>query len=411
VSLLVGSLIQSARVALPDRPGTLPAPTASFAVVTATGSTLPAGTYLTIATQFNPWGETLGSTESGNLVVGANQGIQVTSALLPGAIKTRCYLTLAGGTTGTEQQFVESTSSPFTISAPPVNAGVPPSRNTAYNPDTDGAAVSASQMYHWLNNGLTRLSRLVGGVLDYSGVGTVPGQPYYVVTGEWLDIPNVWYNGWWVQGADPGGFFKRNAVLTGILSRVAVSIFDDRCILEVSYQPDRQAGSTTTTGPNMGLTDTSVGVTSTSAFLLPNGFCQIGTEICAYSGLSGGKLNGLIRRLGGTSAVAWASGTTVQELNLFFQGKRILSFGFVPGQSQTVIPVPEGWSDLLTSYIVARFRGARQEYDEEEKRLASFDRACRDWALNKPVEKHVQVGGSRTPLTYQRSVAGGIIIP
>src|SRR5215831_4705986 len=103
--MLVGELVEDIREAITDQPQTLPAPTASFAVVTAVGSTLPTGTYLLVVTQRNPYGETLGTAESGAQVVGANQGIQVTSALLPGATAIRAYLTLPGGVSGSEIQF------------------------------------------------------------------------------------------------------------------------------------------------------------------------------------------------------------------------------------------------------------------------------------------------------------------
>jgi hypothetical protein len=387
-------------------------------VTTVTGSTLPTGfTYFVVVTFRNPWGETTGSEFSVTVdgSGGGNNAIQISSFSQPGATYLRAYVTQPGGGSGTESVFVEqSLASPnvpsITISMFPSIPGAPPMRNTAYNPDTDGFALSTGQVYTWLNEALTRLSRVVGGVLDYSGVGTTAGQPYYVVTGEWLAVPNVWYNGWWVQGADPGGFFKRNAVLTSILSRVAVSIFDDRCIFEVSYQPDRTAGATTTTAA-MGPTDTFVTVTDPGQFYLANGFAQIGTEIVAYSKTNISPLSGLIRRLGGTSAQSWPSGTPVYELNLFFQGRRILDLNLQPGMSLFSLPIPAGWTSLLTDYIIAKYRSAEQDYQEQQARLAEFDAACRDWAFNKTVQRHVQVGGTRTPLTFGRTIAGGLIIP
>src|ERR1700693_1904976 len=95
-------------------PQTLPQTTASVAVVTSGGSTLPAGTYACIVTQRNQWGETLGATEVTGLVIGANQGIQITSPLQPGSTTIRAYLTLPNGAAGTGQRFIENTGSPFT---------------------------------------------------------------------------------------------------------------------------------------------------------------------------------------------------------------------------------------------------------------------------------------------------------
>lgn len=419
MALLVGTVIQSARVALPDPCGTLGAAGAlTVSVTSVTGSTLFPGTYYLVVTNRNPWGETTGA-ESGPFSLGhAGEGnaLAVNVFAAPGTTFVRVYITQPDAGPGTESVYVEV---PFTtpnigvtvtISAPPMQAGFPPTRNTAYNPDLDGYALSAGQMFQWLNEALTRLSRIVGGVMDYSGVGTIAGQPYYTVQGQWLDIPNVWYNGWWVQGADPGGFYKRNQVLTSILSRVAVSIFDDRCILEVSYQPDRNAGVTSLTS-TLGTGDTSATVLNPGAFVLSNGYAQIGSEIVSYATGARGVFNSLIRRLGGTTLGTWPIGTPVYELNLFFQGRRILELGLQPGDSLKTLPIPAGWLSLLTDYIIAKYRSAEQNYEEQQARLAEFDAACRDWALNRTVEKHVQVGGSRTPLTYNRTVAGGIIIP
>ena len=418
--LLVGTVIQSARVVLPDLPGAITTPPAlPVAAIPVGGSTLfPAQTsgYFVVVTYRNPWGETTGPEIGPIFVDSVNNAIAVGGFAAPGATYMRVYLTQPDTGPGTEQVYVEqalptpNASVSITISSNPTQAGLPPSRNTAYNPDNDGYSLSAGQMYQWLNEGITRLTRVVGGVLDYSGVGTVSGQPYYVVNGEWLDVPNVWYNGWWVSGGDPGGFFKRNPVKSSILSKVAVSIFDDRCIFEVSYQPDRTAGVTTLTA-DMGGNDNFCQVANPGAFYLTNGFAQIGTEIVAYSNVNGPPLQGLIRGLGGTTQQPWPAGTMVKELNLFFQGRRIMDIGLQPGDAMKVLHVPAGWTSLLTDYIIAKYRSSEQDYEEQQARLSEFDNACRDWAFNKTVQKHVQVGGTRTPLTFGRTVAGGLIVP
>src|ERR1700736_6822535 len=96
-------------------PQVLPATTATGAAVVVGSSTLPAGTCACVVTQRNQWGETIASGETTGLVADATHGIQVTSPLQPGATTIRAYLTLPGGAAGTEQQFIESTVSPFTI--------------------------------------------------------------------------------------------------------------------------------------------------------------------------------------------------------------------------------------------------------------------------------------------------------
>ena len=158
----VGQCIINARQVVPDMPQVLPPTVATAAVVSAAGSTLPAGTYAVVVTQRNPYGETLYSGETTGLVVGANQGIQITSPLQPSATTIRAYFSLPGGAAGTEQQFVESATSPFTVAAPLPNAGTPPQLNRAFLPDTDGGLISCAAVYGWLNDGLKMLSRMAG---------------------------------------------------------------------------------------------------------------------------------------------------------------------------------------------------------------------------------------------------------
>lgn len=414
---LVGDPIVAARAQAPDLPPTLPAPTAAFSVVAAIGSSLPTGTYFLVVTQRNPWGETLASAESSGQVVGASQGIQVTSTPLPGVVAIRAYLTLPGGVAGSETQFVEAAvsipGSPFTfvISAPPTAAGSPPSNSSAYMPDIDGPQVSAMVMFNWMNEAIKKLSRIVGGLLDYSGVPTQSGNPLYVLPGEWLKIIDVWYNGYWIQGAKRGDFFRRNAVSAQILTGVTISMFTDRQVIEVTYQPDRNAGVTTTTAP-MQATDTSVPILNSGAFLLPFGFAQIGTEIVAYSSLTGNVMSGLIRGMGSSSpAVAWASGVVVKELNLFWCGKRVFGLTYSPGQSNINLPVPDGWDAILKLYLLGCFRDLEQDHKAAEDFYKQFAAEGEAWMhSNRLVPSFVQVGGTNQPEIYAPTIAGGLLV-
>src|SRR5271155_800587 len=141
---LIGNAIMAAREIVPDQPQVLPATTSAVAVMASAGSTLPAGTYACVVTQRNQWGETIASGETTGLIVGANQGIQITSALQPSAVAIRAYLTLPGGAAGSEQQFIEGSVSPFIISTPLPSAGTPPVLSRAWLPDTDGNLISAT---------------------------------------------------------------------------------------------------------------------------------------------------------------------------------------------------------------------------------------------------------------------------
>jgi hypothetical protein len=417
---LVGDAVLAARELIPDMPPTLPTPTATYSVVGFTGSTLPTGTYFVQATQRNPWGETLPAAESGNLTIGANQGIQITSALLPGATVIRAYITIAGGVAGTEQQFVESAAapgfapSPFTISAPPTNAGAPPTRNTAYNPDLDGGMVSAGTMFRWLSRGLTELSQAAEGIRDYSGVPTTPGQPLYVLNGNWTNITDIWYNGYWLQGGQRGYFFRRNAITSGVLTSASVSVQDNRTILEVFPQPDRTAGTDTLTTA-MTATDTSLVVTTGNFLLLPFGFIQLSTtnatpEIMSYSSITTvTTIGGLVRGLGGTGpAQAWAAGATVTELNLVVNGHRTFATTYAPGQANVTLPIPSGWEDILPDYLLSKARDAEQQRQEAGQLLQQFQQRIAQWGRqNKNAARRRQIGPPSLPESITYGIPGG----
>lgn len=409
---LAGDSIIAVRSQIPDLPPALPIPASAAAPIVVAGSTLPPGIYNLFITQRNPWGETLAGPEILGVNVPVGDGIQITSALLPTATAIRAYLTLPGGAAGSEIQFVESNVSPFTISIPVTAAGTPPFRSTAYMPDSDGGTFGASTVFNWLNEGLKRLSRITGGLLDYAGVPTQAGNPLYSLPGEWLEITDVWYSGYWIQGGKRQDFFRRNTVTSQVLSGVAVSIFTDRQVLEVSYQPDRSAGVTATNAP-MTATSTSVGIANTGAFLLPFGFAQIGTEMVAYSSLAGGQMAGLIRGVGSSSVPqAWPSGTVVTELPLFFCGKRIFNVAYQPGQSSVKLTVPQGWENILTRYMLAQAREAEQDGQNASRLLKEFEEEGQKWLLsNKGVVKQVQVGEYNRTVVYSSTVAGGLVLP
>jgi hypothetical protein len=405
---LVGDVLVQARETVPDMPQSLPAPVAVVGVVNV-ASTLPAGTYFVEVTQWNQWGETLASTESAQQTVGAGQGIQITSALQVGATKIRAYLTQTNGSSGTESQYVESTTSPFTISAPPVNAGSPPTRGTAWLPDSDGGFISAGAIYRWLNAGMELIARNTGGFQDYSAIGSTINQPLYLIPATWNSITSIWYDGYWMLGGDPGYFFRRNSITSQILSSAHISVIGNQMVLEVYPQPARTSQSTTLASP-MGATDTTCTLTACS-FVLPFGFVSIGSEIMAYATINGTQLTGLIRGLGGTSAIAHSPSEVAVECNIAWMGKRQSSQTYSPGQSTLVLPISSGWDQLLVQYI----SGRANIVEHDMQSLAQFDKDMQTqiqaWAkANKGIVRRRQVGPPNQPAVYGQTLAGGLIV-
>ena len=406
----IGYVVINARQVVPDMPQVLPPTVATAVEVAAIGSTLPAGTYNAVVTQLNPYGETIAASETTGIVVGVDQGIQITSALQPSATKIRAYLTLPGGAAATEQQFIESPTSPFTISTPLPNAGTPPQLNRAFLPDTDGALISATAMFGWLNDGLRIISRLAGGLLDYSGVQSVINQPLYVLQQTWIEITSLWYDGWWFKGGDRGQFFRRNTLTSSILSQASVSVYNNQMVLEVYPQPSRTSASTTLAAP-MAATDTTATLTSTAGFVLPFGFVQFDNEICAYGSISGNTLTGLIRGLGGNPAVAHIATAPTIEINLFWSGKRQIDPSYVPGNSASILPIPNGWGVLLAQYMSGRAKNIEHDAQYSKQLEDDLKTSIKEWArTEKGVVRRRQVGGSSQPYAYYSDMAGGLIV-
>ena len=410
--MLVGDIILGIRQATTDNPGTLPAPTAAFSIVTVAGSTLSSGSYYLVVTQRNQWGETLGSAEQGPLnVTNPGDSLQIFSPLLPGATVVRAYLTLAGGTAGTESQFVEapaaSVAIPFVISSNPTNPGYPPSRNTAYNPDMDGDSFSAGTVFGWLNDALSLASQVCNGLIDYSGVQTQTGQPMYVIPGKWSTIPDVWYDGYPLAPDKAGNFFRRNSITASVLSQVTTTLLTDRMMLEVWPQPAR-TGASTTLIASMTATQTSALLTNGGGFLLTNGMMQVDNEIMAYNG----QFTNLIRGLGGTLAAAHNPGAPVLELNLFFHGWRNSVTNFQPGSSQSKILVPDEWRTALPIYGLARVRLAEQDTQQYSALKKDFIETLTAYMLsNKITTGPKQIGDSSNNLEVIPSLGGGWIVP
>lgn len=380
--MYVGDIIQMAREMIPDAApsmGTPPVPTITQSVV---NNTLPAGTYFVRITNITLWGETLPSPEGASVVVDGTHSPHVVATLLPGATKVRAYFGIG---TGNENQWVESVTGTFDITAPGTG-GTIPVRNTAYFPDMDGQTFSAAMLFRWLTLGLREASQATGGLPSYSGVPTVAGEPMYTMSGEWIKITDCWYDGWPLNLEKRTNFFKRNTVTSSVLSGVALSLLDDRVILETWPQPNRSATITTLTS-DMAVTSTVANVVSTAGYLLPtDAFIQIGSpatgvEICSYAALASTSITGLVRAYGGTVAKVWPAGTAVTEANLVTHGRYIVgSNAYYPGTSASVLHIPSGWDALLASYILSKARDAEGDVQASQAQYQKYQAALTQWA-------------------------------
>ena len=413
--MLVGDLIMSVREAATDLPQTMILP----GIVSATGvsfggGTLNPGTYYLQVTATNQWGQTLPSAET-PVTVGAGQNaIQLFVFGPPGNTgNIRVYVGLGSNL---EFQYVPFTvinfSNSLTItSLAGAIAGAPPSRNSAYLPDTDGDAVSAYAMFRWINDALKLASQVCGGLPDYGGVGSIVGSPQYVLPGLWKKIASVWYDGYPLAMDDTGNYFRRNAITASVLSSIATGTFNNQMIIELWPQPARTAAQTQLAA-QMLIGQTSAQLFNASGFLLTNGFVLIGTEICSYSGISGNTLTNLQRGLGGTVQSVIVAGTQVQELNLFWNGWREYNPNFQPGSSGVVVPVPLGWETILFEYGLSRMKLAEQNVGDYSKLNDSCIKKFSDWyRTNKVTTGPRQIGDQTMGLETLPNLGGGWVIP
>lgn len=416
--MLVGDIIIAARALMPDLPRTLPPPAGLAAgVVAANGSTLPTGTYTVILTFTNQWGETQATAAVTGLVIGANQGIQVTAPAFntnPAATGCRAYFALTGQP---YVQYQASSSLPFTISTPGL-PGTPPTRNTSFYPDSDGNAVSAYTLYDWLNDALTVASYVCKGIPDTSGIQMTSGQGFYTMPGIWDKLENCWYDGFPVAFDARSGAFYRN-VLSGITFIAILQTSADRQILELQPQPSR-TGGTDTLSAQAGLTDTTLSLTgNASSFGIALGMAMLGTapnvEIVSYGRISTPGLIGVARGLGGTQQQVWAANTPVTELNFRFGGLRLSQrIAYTPGNSAVTLQVPPGWKPALVDYLVGKFREAEQNVQGAGESLKKFTSFCKDYMKGTKQTAGPKQLGYVTPAGdgYPSASSGGrIIVP
>lgn len=396
--MLVGDIITQVRELINDLPRGLfsSGVAAAAAVVAAGGSTLPTGTYYVKIAIVNSWGELLITNEVGPLVVGANQGIQVTApaiATVPGATLVKAYFGI--GSTG-ENQWASSATLPFTISAPG-NPGVPNTRNTSFYPDSDGQRINAYSIYRWLNESLEEASKVVGGIPDSTGFPSINGNTSYQLNGLWNKLDHGWYDGYPFELGGRNSLFNRNKV-AGYVSLGILQQISDRIIIELQPQPNR-SGATTTLNGAFSATATSLTVNSVAGFLLPFGLLILGTppsiEIVSYSTISGAVLSGIIRGYGGTAQQLWPDTTPVAEANVHLTGLRVFTNPtYAVGDSAKTLAIPGGWRTPLIDFMVARFRQAEGNSREAQRLMTNFNVTLQATARgNKLVAGPRQIGG------------------
>jgi hypothetical protein len=414
---LVGELILSFRELATDLPQVMPPPTlVSLAGQTVAGGIFQAGTYFVVATLLSSFGETAQSLEQTvTLSGGQNSILGVITYPTTGVTGARFYVTPVGGLAGTELNFQEfdfsNSITNFNITNPATTA-TPPSRSTAYLPDTDGPALGAYAAYRWLNQALAwAAGKNRGGLPDFGAVGTTNGIGNYVMPGYWKKIDTAWFDGYPLGLLNKNNVFRRQPV-PGYSGALTIFQATDRLMVECWPQPNRTSNQTTLASP-MAATDTVANLTSTANFVLGFGMASIGTELVYYSAINNNQLTGLLRGMCGTTPAAWPTGASSVELNLMISGYRVPST-YAPGSALSTLYLPPGWDEALTSYMLHRFRKAEQDENGAKTCLQEATQKLSDLSANRIIAgpRQIQPFGTQGPeiAVGLGSPFGGVII-
>lgn len=411
MSVLIGDVIMAVRSIIPDMPTTYPAPALPVVSVTAVaGSTFPAGTYYVRCTVTTPWGESSASPESTAQVVTPGSVILLTGTYPLGATTLRVYF----GPQGAENQYIDFTSLPATITVGGTPVSTIPNINRAYLPDTDGVVFPATTIFGWLRDGLKRMGSMAGAIYDTTGINTTPGYAMYQLLGSWRRMSHAWVDGWPYELANKGEIFYRNKVTTTGGGIVVTDIRSTNATIEYYPIPARGGGNTTSTSA-IAITDTDIPCTTLGGYLLEYGLAQLGSgpsaEIIAYQSLNGTSLSGCLRGLGGTRAAAWPINTPVLELNGRFAGYR---YPYLPQIGDSLFPLdcPPDWDTILQLYMESRYREAERRFADAKQLRDTFTSECRMLASsNRDLMGPKQIGDNWEPEGYGSGAGGRWLIP
>jgi hypothetical protein len=418
-----------------DPASSLPPPASVGAVPSPTGS-LPI--WFTVS-QLTPWGESADSTEIALTNGAIGSTFTLTGTCSFAATSLRVYFTLAGS--NLEDQYSSyaipaggqgTFSLAFNLSGTAtgqgaITPGFPPSRSSAWLPDTDGTALSAAALYRWINEGLDVLTGLTEGIRDVTGIPSTSGQAQYQLISNWRKIDNQFYDGWPMTSGNKSDIFRHSNVVgisgTGVLNQ-------DSVIQQVEFYPQSSrtsgAGTVFALSGLLPATATSIPyVLGATGWQLGFGLALLGPypadpsacELVYYSGNSGSgsnQLTGVTRGMGGTFAQAWPNGTPLLECNLYLTGLRYPTH-YTRGQAGQQLGLPPAWIDALKDYLSSRFKGAEQDVEGQAALLKSVEQKALAIKGNRQVmtRQRVQAGGAGGPETVSGlgGYFGGVILP
>jgi hypothetical protein len=354
-----------------------------------------------VATVTNQWGETIPSAEFTVNVVAPNNAVLLnivypSDSAFTGIATTNIYYGFAGP--GSESSVVSFPPNGNLILSQLGTPARPPNRPTAFLPDTDGNFIGAFTAYRLLNRALQEMIKIAGGIVDLTGVQSHINQSMYRLASPFYTFTNAWYDGYSMDVVPRSFMFLRNSAagFSGILSYEQDG---PQSVIQVWPQSNRTGGSTQL-AQAMDAVQNSFVTTSGGVGFLSIGLAQIDQEIVGFSFVpSTNTFGGVTRGMGGTDAVAHASGAPVIELNIRLSGYR-LAKNYVVGNAYQTIMVPQAWETPLVLHMLSQVRSMEQDDATAEKLLADFqsqaDKIAKQSRLGRVKPRQIPVWGQNT---------------
>jgi hypothetical protein len=277
-------------------------------------------------------------------------------------------------------------------------AGVPPTRNTAFLPDSDGNFIGAYTMYRLLNRSLQEMVRIAGGIIDVTGVQTTVNQSMYRLASPFYQFINAWFDGYPMDVVQRSMMFLRNSAagFSGILSYEQDG---PQSVIQVWPQSNRTGGQNFLAAPLSATANTFL--VSDGRGFLSIGLAQIDEEIVVYSQItSGGTVfSGVVRGMGGTDAAAHDIFAPVTELNLRMSGYR-MARTYNVGDSLLTIQVPQAWETPLVLHMLSQVRSMEQDDATAQKLLSDFtaqaDKIAKQSRMGKIKPRQIPIWGQNS---------------
>lgn len=394
---LVGDIIMDLRARIPDAPPVSPAPVINSATGTTGGLFTPGTTIRYVATGVNSWGETVPTAE-GTFTFGGGQTAISFDIGLTNTPFLNIYWGFTAGAESHYQQFPQALTpgGPYLFTGANAVGAAPPTRNTAFNPDSDGNFLGAWSAYRVLNRAMQEMVRICGGIVDVTGVQSTIQTSMYRLASPFFTFVKAWYDGYPMDVVPKDFMYLRNSAagFSGILSYEQDG---PQSVIQVWPQSNRTGGSSTLVG-NIGTGDASLSVASATGFLAI-GLLQVDSEVMVYSNVSGNTFGGILRGMGGTAPAAHSNGAPVTELNIRLSGYRLAPTLSV-GQAANTLLVPPAWEGPLVLHMLSQVRSMEQDDATAEKLLSDFqaqaDKIGKQSRLGKIKPRQIPVWGQQT---------------